>query len=324
MSDLAGLIYLAPGLLGPIAPTLADAARSQAKVPTLARLLARAKRRPLTGTSAEALIAHLYPQAPAPGALAAAGMGLTDTVQYYRVAPVHLRADRDRLLLFAGDDVALTATEAQAVTSAFNAVFSADGMQLDLTGPAGVMSATAPLGPNLPALFDVAGRYLDTVLPGEAAARPWRQLLNEVQMLLHDHPVNQARAERGALTVNGLWFWGGGPAIANPSSPPADVEHALVRGLMAMDQTPGETNHPANLTVWEAAANALMAGDIPAWLAALTSFEQTLAPVIDNTARQGAKGVTLLPGNGWAYTLGHHSHWRFWRRADIARHWAIQ
>lgn len=324
MSDFDAPIYLAPGLLGPIAPTLADAARSQATLPTLARLLARAKRHAVAGTSTEALIAYLYPQAPASGPLVAAGMGLTDPGHYYQAAPVHLRADRDRLLLFAGADVALNSTEAQAITSAFNGVFSTDGMQLDLTGSAGVMSAKTPPGPNLPGLFDVAGRYLDTVLPGEAAARPWRQLLNEVQMLLHDHPVNQARAERGELTVNGLWFFGGGPAIASSSSPPLDAEHALVRGLMAMDQAPIHADQLANLNIWEAGAHALMAGDIPAWLAALQSFEQTIAPKIEQQARQGAKRVTLLPGNGSAYTLSHRSHWRFWRPVDIAHHWAIQ
>ena len=36
----------------------------------------------------------------------------------------------------------------------------------------------------------------------------WHQLMNEIQMLLHIHSVNQAREERGQRPVNGVWFWG--------------------------------------------------------------------------------------------------------------------
>ncbi len=43
-------------------------------------------------------------------------------------------------------------------------------------------------------------------------------LLNELQMLLHDHPVNAAREARGEPAVNSVWFWGAGrpPARAGP------------------------------------------------------------------------------------------------------------
>ncbi|MEI2415066.1 hypothetical protein V8Z80_02690 [Orrella sp. JC864] len=45
--------------------------------------------------------------------------------------------------------------------------------------------------------------------PQDAAMRPWRRLLNAVQMAWHEHPVNQAREARGELPVNGLWLYGG-------------------------------------------------------------------------------------------------------------------
>ena len=45
----------------------------------------------------------------------------------------------------------------------------------------------------------------------------WRKLLNEAQILLHAHPINQARESRGQPRVNSLWPWGGGslPSDAN-------------------------------------------------------------------------------------------------------------
>lgn len=38
----------------------------------------------------------------------------------------------------------------------------------------------------------------------------WYKLLNEMQMFLHQHQVNQNREQRGLLPANSLWFWGGG------------------------------------------------------------------------------------------------------------------
>src|SRR5690606_6966891 len=52
---------------------------------------------------------------------------------------------------------------------------------------------------------DVAG-----ALPSGAEAARWRRALTEVQMLLHEHPVNQRREARGELAVNSVWLWGGG------------------------------------------------------------------------------------------------------------------
>ena len=44
---------------------------------------------------------------------------------------------------------------------------------------------------------------------GEGAER-WRALLNESQIVLHNHPINAVREARGAVAVNSLWFWGAG------------------------------------------------------------------------------------------------------------------
>jgi hypothetical protein len=46
----------------------------------------------------------------------------------------------------------------------------------------------------------------DTHTPG--LAKKWRRLQNEIQMIWHDHPVNEARLARGELTVNSVWLYG--------------------------------------------------------------------------------------------------------------------
>ena len=58
-------------------------------------------------------------------------------------------------------------------------------------------------------------------------------LMNEAQMLLHEHPVNAGREERGEPVLNSVWFWGGGVIEAAKSRPFSTVfgDDPLARGL---------------------------------------------------------------------------------------------
>jgi len=56
------------------------------------------------------------------------------------------------------------------------------------------------------------GRDLSDWWPMDPAWRGWRKLLNEIQMLWHEHPVNTARAEEGKPPINGVWLYGGAVA----------------------------------------------------------------------------------------------------------------
>src|SRR5205814_619298 len=38
------------------------------------------------------------------------------------------------------------------------------------------------------------------------------RILNEAQMVLHAHPVNEAREARGEPPINSVWLWGAGRA----------------------------------------------------------------------------------------------------------------
>lgn len=59
----------------------------------------------------------------------------------------------------------------------------------------------------------VIGRNVDPWLGSAPAMRPVRRLQAEVQMLLHDHPVNGERESRGLLPVNSFWLSGTGAAV---------------------------------------------------------------------------------------------------------------
>jgi hypothetical protein len=70
-----------------------------------------------------------------------------------------------------------------------------------------------PLALDAPSALECAGRDVDlTARIGGEAGKRWSALLNEAQMLLHAHPVNQARDARGEPAINSLWLWGAGYA----------------------------------------------------------------------------------------------------------------
>lgn len=75
--------------------------------------------------------------------------------------------------------------------------------------------------------MEVAGKDINHHLPTGKDAKPWHAALNEIQMLLHEHPVNEAREARGEPPVNSVWLWGMGKL-------PEEAE-ATYRGVTADD-----------------------------------------------------------------------------------------
>ena len=55
---------------------------------------------------------------------------------------------------------------------------------------------------------ELAVLNLEGAMPTGPDARALRRLMAELQMLLHEHPVNQRRARAGAPEVNAIWLHG--------------------------------------------------------------------------------------------------------------------
>lgn len=338
MSARARVDCIAPRLLGPVPETLAGAVASAGPFPATEWLLARSRQQPFPGDDAESILRGLRPELPASGSLVAAAHEMAgDTGQHcFRASAVHLQPDRDRLLLFAGDSMQPSEEEAHTLTEHFNRNFGGDGLALIWQEGDWLLLCDHPPGPDLPPLSRVAGRYLDTVLPAEEASRRWRQLLNEVQMLLHDHPVNTEREQRGEPTLNGLWFWGGGP-LSGTSLPAQSVvgKDSLSRGLARLGGTVAqgaETLQPSNrppvsqqtasgdsLVIWLDAETAMLGGDAQGWLEALQRFEQEVAEPLLAPVKTGDTALRIHDGAGRVHIADASARWRFWRRPrDLA------
>ena len=79
-------------------------------------------------------------------------------------------------------------------------------------------------------LSEVAVKNINDFFPYGTEEIFWRGILNEIQMLLHEHPLNQVREERGDLALNGIWFWGGGVIPKLVTSPYVHVTPLATKG----------------------------------------------------------------------------------------------
>jgi len=132
---------------------------------------------------------------------------------WVRADPVHLRLARDRLIVVPDAAFALSREEADALAEALNRHF-AGVLTLHVIDPRHWCARLEEeLALDAPCALECAGRDVDlTARIGGEAGKRWSRLLNEAQMLLHSHPVNQAREAHGEPAVNSLWLWGAGHA----------------------------------------------------------------------------------------------------------------
>jgi hypothetical protein len=212
------LILVVPGLLGRSAQALAQLP----SLPTLAALSAPPDVEP-RGMAA-ALVGALGGRADMPIApLAALGAGLDAGADHWVAAdPVLLAADRDDLVLVQPVDD-LRDEEAAALVAALNRHFGADGLQFVTARPDAWFTRCTDAPDIATTPLDVAQRHgVYPYLPRGPNGATWRRWQNEIGMLLHDHPVNQARESAGAAVVTGIWFSGAG-RLADIDTPMATV-----------------------------------------------------------------------------------------------------
>ena len=224
-----------PGLLGPWPQALAADIVRGLEVPGLVGLLARARPAgrpawrsradepesferlafgvfgyPPSGSdipAAALMWEHDAAGSPAGGGAAANGPSLVPL----RADPVHLRPDLDAARLFDASHFAITRDEAAAMAAALDRHFAPEGVGFEAPHPT---RWYARLEAQPDARFQppggAAGRGAGGALPAGNEGSLWRRRMNEAQMVLHAHPVNQAREARGELAVNSVWFWGAG------------------------------------------------------------------------------------------------------------------
>ncbi len=126
------------------------------------------------------------------------------------VHPVHLVLQRDFFTL--GKSLALPPTETETLIADLNRHFSQDGLSFipSQSGDFWYLHVDEDLDLVTYSLAEAIGRDVGKLIPRGKDGMRLQSLLNEVQMLLHEHPLNQLREHQGLLPVNSIWLSGGG------------------------------------------------------------------------------------------------------------------
>jgi len=186
---------------------------------------------------------------------------------------VHLALGTDQATLLDPGLMELRAEETAALLDTARPLFEGTGFAVEPLSPERWrLRLPDGLRPQTASPLAVAGQRLNDWWRQDAEARPWRRLLNEIQMAWHEHPVNDARAARGLPPVNALWLYGGG--------------------------TPWAQSQPAPAQVYTNLDAPQRAGDWAAWLDALAALDaQHLRPLAGKHGLPAAPAELLLLGD---------------------------
>jgi hypothetical protein len=172
--------------------------------------------------------AHLPPASVA----AAAAAGPPSGPVVWLAEPLHLTEGIGRVHLERRGRLRLAASETERLAADFNTLYAGSGFALaPLPGGTFVLAAPAGETPCTCEPARVPAGTLAESLPSGRGAGGLRRLGAELEMWLHQHPLNAERAGRGEPPISALWIWGGGAAPAETR--PAGTVRAAVYGAEA-------------------------------------------------------------------------------------------
>jgi hypothetical protein len=234
-------------------------------------------------------------------------------------SPAHLLTAIDHLRLAARSPTLDTA-ELAALVERINQHFAGRGLSLHAReGRDWLLESAEPIRCLTLEPDAVVGSNLRDCMPSGPDGARVCALMNEVQMLLHDDPINEARVARGQPTVNAFWLWGFGesPGAAASDLPPLYTDDEWLQGLW---RAHGQAARPLDQFAagLDEARGAVLVGcgcrpprpDTEA----LAQIESTLfAPLRKGLEVRGIDQAMLRVGER-VCTLGRGARLRFWRR----------
>ncbi len=225
--------------------------------------------------------------------------------------PAWVQPEMNGVRLLACGQLQLTKDEALALADVLRPVFDDAGMVLDVTTPDRWhlrLPMNTPL-PHFSAPEQALGEDLAQHLPQGAQGKRWRVLINDIQVLLHQHPLNSARRAQGLPPVNSLWLWGGG-ALSPPLPSPLTGVISDDLLLAALAARAGIKRLARTQEAVAAATHGWLIDlqDLP-----IRAIESVWLPPIEVLLHRRPLRLHFANGERWQSKPWHR--WRVWRRA---------
>jgi hypothetical protein len=325
------LDLLIPALLSPLRQQGADLLQGM-DLPALSCLAARGSLSAEPWEDTEAWLAWRFGvSGSAPYCLEAEGWPPA-TGYWLHADPVHFDLQRHGLTLADATLFSVSREEADILTADLSAHFSADGLVFSAPAPERWYATSRHPLPDVRPLAEARGGPVEAN-PFRGDDGLWQRLWSELQMFLHQHPVNARREARGEPAINSLWLWGGGRAAEKLATPYTTVHagHLQARGLQSLaggqhaPLPPSALHLPAGdgmaLVVLDALRLPAAYGDLTAWRESLQKLERDwLIPLKQRLERGTLASLGLFlpaPGGGHALQIRRRDLWRIWRRPAL-------
>jgi hypothetical protein len=269
---------------------------------------------------------ELNPQRFASAPVSALGSRLAHAGEYWmHLEPVHFAAGLDRLAYLPLEgETRILETERTSLAGVLDEHLQSIGIELhtlsDGTWCARRAQGFAVETSNPEA---AAANELHLALPRGPDAGTVRRLMTELQMLLHDHPVNESRARRGLPAINAVWVWGQGEvpeSLAANTLPTVIADDSYALGICALHSRSAVPVPTTSETLLAAIAKSRRA------LAVIPSDDleslqaQWMGPL---TAALSSRKLARLDFilDGWHLQLDRAALRRFWRKARPPSEW---
>ena len=311
-------------------PAVADSNLAEISCPALQKLLARANVTQSAPINLESQLCKLFNIPLQPDTPTAAITALVDGLPsqqgfWLRADPVQLYADRAAVYLFGNSHLQLEPHEINSLLADIQTLLPA-GMQLYAPEPTrwylhtntDVEIATHPLA-------EVIGKNISAYLPSGKDAFMWQQLLTEIQMLVHQHPVNQQRQQQGKAPVNGLWLSGAGrlPQVGDLTWQKIYSDGVLGQGfakLLGQESVPMQQGIDAqepiaeSLLIVEKARDFCSHQEWQLWRDLVNDLEEKwFAPLLAKMLKREVDRIVLY-SDKHCYQLDRKNLRRWWRR----------
>jgi hypothetical protein len=247
--------------------------------------------------------------------------------------PVHLLAQRTSLVLADPRRLPLSTQESEALLATVNRHFAHAGLAFCAPQPhRWYLRLRQDLRARTTPPCVAVGRSIDAFLPQGGDALMLHGWFNEIQMLLHDHPVNAAREGRGEAAVNTLWLWGAG-RLVEPATAAATcvwAEDPLLRGLARASGLPAHAP-PAGAAEWlvqaqpgehwillDALAGSTGEPDSERSARAQALERSWFAPLLAALTARRLRNLTLAThhqGQALRFSVGPGDLWKVWRQS---------
>jgi len=322
-----GRLRLALPWLEAVLGVAAAEGRAPARAPAAEWLASRGSARAATdlpwrewlvaGTDAGAALLQQFPAGPCLRALHAAG---ASAGTWACARPVHLLTAIDHLQL-APCGVDLAPEESALLLRDLNRHLDGRGLRFHAAGPADdwLLECEHPIDCGSVPPDAAEGRNLRELMPRGPDGARVRSLMNEIQMLLHDHPVNVERAATRRPAINSFWLWGFGQVreAQTIELPALYTDDEWLSGIWRLRGAAGRSLEEF------AAGDPGTAGDVlVAWSrtprgtadeALADADRRCFAPSLAALRSGAVRAVDVLTGER-AFAVDARARLRFWRR----------